>query len=192
MTDLPNGKPIIMFASRLIKDKGIYEFVNAAKDLVISENNALRFVIVGDIDPDNKSSLSKHELQSWVDEGVIEHWGFQTDMFDVLSKASLVVLPSYREGLPKVLIEAAACGRAVLTTDVPGCRDAIIPNITGRLVPVRDASALKAEIKHLISDRGLLTKMGVEGSKLAVQNFDLRFVIEKHLNLYQSLIRNIS
>ena len=113
-------------------------------------------------------------------------------MFDVLSKASLVVLPSYREGLPKVLIEAAACGRAVLTTDVPGCRDAITPNITGRLVPVRDASALKAELKHLISDRGLLTKMGVEGRKLAVENFDLSFVIQKHLNLYQSLIRNIS
>ena len=192
VTDLPNGKPIIMFASRLIKDKGIYEFVNAAKDLVISENNALRFVIVGDIDPENKSSLSKQELQSWVDEGVIEHWGFQTDMFDVLSKASLVVLPSYREGLPKVLIEAAACGRAVLTTDVPGCRDAIIPNITGRLVPVRDASALKAEIKQLINDRGLLTKMGIEGRKLAVEKFDLSFVIEKHLNIYQSLIRNIS
>ena len=192
VTDLPNGKPIIMFASRLIKDKGIYEFVNAAKDLVISENNALRFVIVGDIDPENQSSLSKQELQNWVDEGVIEHWGFQTDMFDVLSKASLVVLPSYREGLPKVLIEAAACGRAVLTTDVPGCRDAIIPNITGRLVPVRDASALKAEIKRLINDKELLTKMGFEGRKLAVENFDLSFVIEKHLNLYQSLIRNIS
>lgn len=192
VTDLPDGKPIVMFPSRLIKDKGIYEFVNAAKDLVLSENNSLRFVIVGDIDPENQSSLSYQELQNWVNEGFIEHWGFQTDMFDVLSKASLVVLPSYREGLPKVLIEAAACGRAVLTTDVPGCRDAIIPNVTGRLVPVRDVSALKAEIKHLINNRELLKKMGVAGRKLAVENFNLSFVIEKHLNIYQSLTKNIS
>ena len=94
--------------------------------------------------------------------------------------------------MPKVLIEAAACGRAVLTTDVPGCRDAIIPNVTGKLVPVRDTPALKDEIRNLINDRRLLRKMGVAGRKLAIENFDLNFVVEKHLTIYQSLIRNIT
>ena len=192
VTDLPAGKPIIMFPSRLLRDKGVYEFVNAARELMLSENDPPRFVIVGDIDPENQSSLTDKEVKNWVNEGVIEHWGFQTDMFEVLSQASLVVLPSYREGLPKVLIEAAACGRAVLTTDVPGCRDAIIPNVTGKLVPVRDTPALKDEIRNLINDRRLLRKMGVAGRKLAIENFDLNFVVEKHLTIYQSLIRNIT
>ena len=109
-------------------------------------------------------------------------------MFDVLSKASLVVLPSYREGLPKVLIEAAACGRAVLTTDVPGCRDAIIPNITGLLVPVKDHQKLANALEWLIKNPQERVAMGKAGRKFAEKEFPIEKIVQSHIDIYQELI----
>jgi len=106
----------------------------------------------------------------------------------VLASAYAVVLPSYREGLPKVLLEAAACGRAVVTTDVPGCRDAIEPGVTGVLVPVRDAVALAEAIKALVSDRARCQAMGEAGRALAERAFDVREVVAAHLRLYDELV----
>lgn len=127
---LPEGEPIVLLAARLLVDKGVREFVEAAR-ILKPRSCPARFVLVGTVDLANPASLAQPEVDSWVKEGVVDWWGHRSDMPKVLSSAHIVVLPSYREGMPKVLLEAAACGRAVITTDVPGCRDAIDPGVTG-------------------------------------------------------------
>ena len=111
-----------------------------------------------------------------------------SDMPQVIASSSVVVLPSYREGLPKVLLEAAAGGRAVITTDVPGCRDAIEPGVTGLLVPVRDAKSLALAIEQLLANPEQRMAMGLAGRRLAEIEFDVRAVIGKHLAIYRRLL----
>lgn len=180
---LPDGPPRVVMASRLLKDKGVLEFVDAAR--LLHGYRSVRFVLVGDVDPGNPTSLGRDEVQSWVDDGVIEWWGQRTDMPAVLAMAHIVVLPSYREGLPKGLIEAAASGRAVVTTDVPGCRDAIDPGVSGLLVQVRDAQALAQGIRTLLDDPAKVKAMGAAGRRLAEEAFDVSEVIRHHLALYR-------
>ncbi|MCD5971709.1 glycosyltransferase family 4 protein [Pseudomonas sp. CDFA 550] len=180
---LPETPPIVMMAARLLKDKGVYEFISAAR--LLKGYKAARFVMVGGVDGGNPTSLKHEELEGWLNEGVIEWWGARTDMHVVLPKAHIVVLPSYREGLPKVLVEAAACGRAVVTTNVPGCRDAIEPGVSGLLVDVCDAKALAHGIKVLLDDEEQLKAMGVAGRRLAETTFDLREIVAQHLKIYQ-------
>jgi len=184
---LPPGVPVVLLAARLLADKGVREFVQAAR-LLKQQGVSARFCLVGSVDPANPASLTDAELTQWVNEGVVELWGQRSDMPEVLSSAHLVVLPSYREGLPKVLLEAAACGRAVVTTDVPGCRDAIDPGITGVLVPVRNAEVLAEAIKDLINDPTRCQTMGNAGRALAERAFDVRQVVAAHLRIYQELI----
>lgn len=147
-----------------------------------------RFCLVGAVDPANPSSLTNAELAEWAREGVVELWGNRSDMPEVLKEAYLVVLSSYREGLPKVLLEAAPCGRAVITTEVQGCRDAIVSGDTGILVPVRDAEALARAIGELIKDPIRCQAMGIAGRALAEREFDIRQVVAAHLRIYQELI----
>jgi glycosyltransferase involved in cell wall biosynthesis len=109
----------------------------------------------------------------------------------LLSGVNVVVLPSYREGLPRVLEEAAACGRAIVTTDVPGCRDAIEPGITGLLVPVRDAPALAQAIRQLVEDRALRQRMGAAGRQLAERSYSVENIVAAHLNLYRELLKSV-
>ena len=144
--------------------------------------------MVGEPDPDNPSSIHPSQIKDWADKGIIEFWGHSDNMQDILSQASIIVLPSYREGFPKVLIEAAACGRAVVTTDVAGCRDAIYNGITGVLVPVRDARALAKAISGLIASPENYKKMGIEGRKLAVEQFDEKQVVKKHYEIYSKFL----
>lgn len=114
----PEGKKVIMFLARLLKDKGLIEFCEAARKL---KNSGFigRFVLVGDIDLDNPNSITQSELSYYTDAEIVEHWGYSNDVANTIAKSHIMVLPSYREGLPKSLLEAAACGRAVITTDVP-------------------------------------------------------------------------
>lgn len=186
-TPLPPGVPVVVLAARLLADKGVREFVQAAR-LLRQQGVAARFCLVGAVDPANPASLTDAELAQWASEGVVELWGQRSDMPEVLGAAHVVVLPSYREGLPKVLLEAAACGRAVVTTDVPGCRDAIDPGVTGVLVPVRNAAALADAIKGVISDPARCRAMGDAGRALAESAFDVRQVVAAHLRIYQELI----
>ncbi|MFZ2854885.1 MAG: glycosyltransferase family 4 protein [Rhodocyclaceae bacterium] len=188
----PQGVPLVVLAARLLGDKGVREFAQAARLLRQPGNSprcgVVRFVLVGGPDPANPSSLSEAELAAWVQEGVLERWGQRADMPQVFAAAQLVVLPSYREGFPKVLIEAAACGRAVVTTDVPGCRDAIEADVTGLLVPAYDARALADAIKRLLDDPQRCQAMGQAGRALAERVFDVRQVVAAHLHIYQELI----
>ena len=186
-TPLPPGLPVVLLAARLLADKGVREFVQAAR-LLKQQGVSAKFCLVGSVDRANPASLTDAELTQWANEGLVELWGQRSDMPEVLTAAHLVVLPSYREGLPKVLLEAAACGRAVVTTDVPGCRDAIDPGVTGVLVPVRNAEALADAIEGLINAPVRCQAMGNAGRALAERAFDVRQVVAAHLRIYQELI----
>ena len=189
---LPINERIVMLAARLLLDKGVLQFVEAARILrsrCRGSTPVFRFVLVGEPDMANPTSVTTSQLKAWVDEGVIEHWGHRSDMPEVLSAASIVTLPSYYgEGLPKVLIEAAACGRAVITTDHPGCRDAIEPGVSGVLVPVRDARALADAIQDLLAHPDKSAAMGRAGRDLAERAFDVNQVVAAHLQIYEELM----
>jgi glycosyltransferase involved in cell wall biosynthesis len=187
-----HNERIVLLAARLLLDKGVSEFVEAARilrPLYSCSNTAVRFVLVGEPDTANPTSVTPAQLKAWVHEGAIENWGHRKNMPDVLSAASIVTLPSYYgEGLPKVLIEAAACGRAVVTTDHPGCRDAIEPGLSGFLVPVRNAQALAKAIKYLLDNPVKCESMGLAGRDLAERVFDVKQVVASHLQIYEELI----
>ncbi|MEZ5552630.1 MAG: glycosyltransferase family 4 protein [Pseudomonadales bacterium] len=174
----------VILAARLLVDKGIREFVEAGA-IVRRTHPQTRFVLVGGIDPGNPAAIPEHQITRWVDAGVVEWWGHRSDMPEVLSAARIVVLPSYREGMPKILAEAAAMGIAIVTTDVPGCRDSIIPEETGLLVPPRDSESLAAAISALLEDPIRARQMGVAGRRLAEAEFSVERIVDLNLALYR-------
>ena len=179
--------PIVLMASRMLQDKGVIEFIKAARYVKTIIPTA-RFVLAGMIDKDNPTAVSEEFLISHEKEGHIEFWGHQENVSKLLQLSSLVVLPSYREGMPKILLEAAAAGRAVITTDVPGCRDAILENITGLLVKPKNYKSLADSIIYLLNEPSVRTNMGLEGRKLAFKKFNIEDVVSKHLRCYQELL----
>ncbi|MDR1350401.1 MAG: glycosyltransferase family 4 protein [Zoogloeaceae bacterium] len=189
-TPLPDDDaPIVLLPARLLKSKGVPEFVDAARQLR-ARGVMARFVLAGAPDAGNPDTVTEEAIAAWVAQGLVEHWGYCADMPRVFAQSSLVILPSfYPEGLPKTLIEAQACGRAIVTTECPGCRDAIVPDETGLLVPPRDAGALADAIERLLRDRQRLRDMGRAGRALAESRFDVRHVVERHLEIYQSLMQ---
>jgi glycosyltransferase involved in cell wall biosynthesis len=177
----------VSMACRLLKDKGVFEYVEAAKILKQKLPN-IEFELYGDIDIHNPASLTNDDIEKIKQDDFVKVFGFCNDIASIFSKSNIIVLPSYREGLPKVLIEAAACGRAVVTTDVPGCRDAIESEITGLLCKVRDSKSLAQMIEKLILDNILRNNMGKAGRKLAEKEFDIKKVVKKHFEIYEGKI----
>lgn len=182
----PEDPPLVVMPARMLIDKGAMEFVEAA-GMLRNRRITARFAYLGDPDPANPACVPEAQQAAWQAAGVVEFWGHRADIPEVLARASLVVLPSYREGLPKALIEAAAAGRAVVTTDVPGCRDAIEPGETGLLVPVRDAAALADVMEALLTNPDRRTKMGRAGRALAERAFRAEAVAARHLEIYDRL-----
>ena len=189
MTDeVETEAPVVVMAARLLRDKGVYEFINAAR-ILKRRNVRSRFLLAGDPDPGNPSSVNNADLEKWRAEGNVEILGFRGDVATIFAMSHIVVLPSsYGEGIPKVLIEAAACGRAVVTTDIPGGREAIEPGKSGLLVPPRDADALADAIQLLIENQDLRRQMGRAGRELAKQRFRIEEVIAQHLSIYDALL----
>jgi glycosyltransferase involved in cell wall biosynthesis len=181
----PTGTPVVMLASRILRDKGVLEFIDAAKQLV-SESVAARFVLVGAPDPENPASISPAQLKDLIGDAV-EWWGPRDDMPRVLTAASVVCLPSYREGLPKILLEAAACGRPIVATDVPGCREVVMNGESGLLVPARDAGALATAIKTLLGDSSMRSAMGARGRQLAEDEFSVERIAEETIRVYHEV-----
>jgi glycosyltransferase involved in cell wall biosynthesis len=178
-----NDKPVVAFASRFLKEKGIEIFADVARQL-LHEGVAARFVLVGSIDPGNPSSISEAQVLEWTSEG-IENWGFRHDMSQVFQSCHLVCLPTYRrEGIPKVLIEAAASGRPIVTFDVPGCREIVRDGVSGIVVAPKDVNALKAAVRRILEDPQLRRRMGVEGRKHMESMFSLDHVIRQTLDTY--------
>ncbi|QQE64614.1 glycosyl transferase family 1 [Leptolyngbya sp. BL0902] len=187
----PTGKPIVMLASRMLMSKGVQEFVEAARYLSQEKEVDARFVLVGSPDPYNPTSLTEEQLIHWQQESIIEWWGHRTDMAATINEAHIIVLPSsYGEGLPKVLIEAAACGRPIVTTNIPGCRDAIEANVTGFLVPVKDVDALAAAMESLILDPQQRASMGQAGRQRAEAYFAIEDIVAAHLRIYSEMYRS--
>jgi glycosyltransferase involved in cell wall biosynthesis len=181
----PSGAPIVMLPSRLLWNKGVAEFV-AAAELLVSTGIHARFVLVGDTDEGSPSAIPRSQLAEWNDSGSIEWWGKMSNMQEVLPRASIICLPSYREGIPKVLIEAAACGRPIVTTDVPGCRDVVQHYVNGMLVPPNNVDVLALTIRVLLGNSDLRARMGDAGRKVAA-HFSQDVVIEKTLARYDLL-----
>ncbi|PSL12937.1 glycosyltransferase involved in cell wall biosynthesis [Marinobacterium halophilum] len=180
----PVGTPVVVMAARLLKDKGTLDYIEASR-LLHQRGTDLKMRLIGSPDPGNPTTVTQHELDAWACEGTVELLGYRKDIADQYAAANVVCLPSYREGLPKSLIEAAACGRAVVTTDVPGCRDAIIPDVTGLLVPIRNASLLADAIQKLVEEPELRERMGRAGRRLAEDAFTIENIVAQHMSIYQ-------
>ncbi|MES1935622.1 glycosyltransferase family 4 protein [Salinisphaera hydrothermalis] len=184
----PQGTPVVVMAARLLRDKGVYEFVEAAR-LLRSRGVSVTMRLIGSPDPGNPTSVTQAELEAWEAEKVVELPGYRADIAQQYASANVVCLPSfYGEGLPKTLVEAAACGRAVVTTDHPGCRDAIRADESGLLVPVRDTSALADAIQALVQDPEQRMRMGAAGRRLAEEAFAVENIAEQHLAIYRELL----
>lgn len=186
-TPEPEGAPLAIIPARFLFDKGIGEFVEAAR-ILRRDGVAARFVLLGEPDRKNPEAIDEATLQRWKAEGVVEIWPWRDDVHVALSESHLVCLPSYGEGLPKTLLEAAAAGRPIVTTDVPGCREVVRDGDNGFLVPARDAVALAAAMRKLLVDPALRERMGARGRARAVREFSSAHVAEQTLELYESLL----
>jgi glycosyltransferase involved in cell wall biosynthesis len=183
------GAPVVMMASRLLWDKGVGEFVEAALVLRSRYPN-VRFVLVGDPDLGNPHTIPQDRIAQWVGDGAVEWWGHRADMERVLQEATIVVLPSYREGLPKVLLEAASCGNPLVATDVPGCREIVRHGSNGLLVPPRDSGALSKAIARLLDEPGTRMRMGHAGRALVESQFSLDRVVKETMAVYERALQD--
>ena len=186
---MPSGPPVVLFPARMLWHKGVQEFVDAAR-MVKKRGSDARFVMVGNTDADNPAGVSAEQLKQWEREDVIEWWGYQEHMPDVFAQSHVVCLPSkYREGVPKVLIEAASCGRPILSTDMPGCREIVQNGENGILVPPADGEAVADAIIHLLEDADLRKKMGHRGRELVQKEFSVDHVVERTVDVYREVLR---
>jgi glycosyltransferase involved in cell wall biosynthesis len=183
----PTGPVVVAMVSRMLWDKGVGELVEAAR-LVRSEIHDVVIRLVGPMDPANPSCIPESTLKDWVREGVVEWTGGTREVPSVWADAHICVLPSYREGLPKSLLEAAACGRPLIATDVPGCRDVVVHEETGLLVPPRDPNSLARAIIRLARDPRLRTHLGNAARGRVEQHFSVGKVVEQTLAFYRSIL----
>jgi len=176
----------VMLVARMLFDKGVLEFVEAAR-LLREKGQKARFVLVGNPDLENRGSVSLTKLEEWQRDGLVEWWGHSDDVAGCYNQAAIACLPSYREGLPKSLLEAAACGLPIVTTDVPGCREVVNHEDNGLLVPVKSSHALADALERLLIDPALRDRMGKRSREIAENEFDVEHVITKTLEVYREL-----
>ena len=183
----PGGRPRVVLPARMLRDKGVVEFARAA-ELLRSRGIAATFLLAGMLDEANPAGLSKHELRQLLHGTGVEWLGHVADMPTLLKSVHVVCLPSYREGLPKALIEACAAGRAIVATDVPGCREVVNHELNGLLVRPRDTGALADALQRLLSDPTLRIKMGTAGRRKAEAEFDVAAVVRATLDVYRKIL----
>ena len=183
----PNSVPLTILPARMIWDKGIREFVEAAR-MIHESGVKARFALIGNNDNGNPTCIPFDQLTQWQKEGNVERWGWQDDVPTVISMSHIVCLPSYREGLPKILIEAASCGRPIVTTDVPGCREVVKDDCNGYLVPAKNAKALKDALLEADQRPGKTTGNGKGFREFAVEKFSNEIVNDSIYSVYQKAI----
>ncbi len=186
-TPEPEGWPVVSLVSRMLWDKGVSEFVEAAR-LLRERGVQARFQLVGNPDPGNPSSVPKRTLEQWDAHGFVEWIGYRADVPKVYRKSHIACLPSYREGLPKTLLEAAAAQRPIVTTNIPGCRQVVRHEVNGLLVPPKDAVALADALQQLIASKPMREKMGRAGRCMVERSFTLDKVNSEYLKLYERLL----
>jgi glycosyltransferase involved in cell wall biosynthesis len=180
-------KSVVLLPARMLKDKGVLEFVEAARQLRAVAPD-WQFILAGAAGYDNPTAISEVDLHQWEAAGIVKWLGHVDNMLPLFQDASIVCLPSYREGMPKALLEAAAAGCAVVTTDVPGCREAIVSGVTGDLVPVRNSDALADTLLSLMNDVQRRKKYGEKGQERAKSLFSVDSVVSQTLRIYEGFI----
>jgi len=180
---LKESQLTFLMVSRLLKDKGVYEFVEAAS-LVKEHYPKARFQLLGRRDVRNPNVVPESDLKSWDNQGLVSCLGEVSDVRPMMEKSDVVVLPSYREGIPRALLEAAAMAKPIITTDAVGCREVVDDEINGLLVPVKDAPALARAMERMINDPEMRKRMGKAGRKKVEREFDEKIVIQKILEVY--------
>jgi len=184
------GDPLAILPARLLWDKGVGEFVAAAR-ILREQGVSAHFALVGDTDDGNLASVSTVQLKQWVEAGVIEWWGWQDNMAQVYSVSHIVCLPTYyREGVPKSLVEAAACGRPLIATDIPGCREVVRDGENGYLVPPRNIIALAAALRKLIESPSLRATMGARSRERVLLEFSTSIILSQILDVYHIVLEN--
>lgn len=183
-----DGLPLVVLASRMLSYKGIAEFVHAAEKLKVGGVQA-RFILVGRTDLENPTAIPAAQLEEWNRQGHVEWWGHRDDMPEILGRSAIVCLPTYYgEGLPKVLLEAAACGKPIVTTDLRGCREICRDGVNGLLVPPRDSDALAATLLTLLENPELRQQFGWRGRQIVLDEFTCEQVASQTVDLYRSLL----
>ncbi|HET8797939.1 MAG TPA: glycosyltransferase family 4 protein [Thermoanaerobaculia bacterium] len=180
--------PVIAFVGRLLTTKGVRELVEASR-LLRKEGVRARFVLAGEIDESGGLAISRDDLAAWEREGLVEYLGYFRDPRPVYAMADIVALPSYREGMPKSLLEAASCALPLVTSDTPGCRDVVRDGVNGFVVPVRDAKALAGALATLVRDAALRGEMGRRGRERILAELSIEKVIGATLDVYAELLR---
>ncbi len=184
-----SGVPIVLLASRMLWDKGVGEFVEAA-GILKRAGVAARFILAGEGDDENPASIHVGQLEAWHEQGHVEWWGNCSNMPAVFAESHIICLPTtYGEGVPKVLIEAASCGRPIVATDVPGCREIVMDGENGLLVPIKDVDALAHAIRKLLDSPDLRLRMGLAGRQLVKEKFSLASVLSETLDVYESMVQ---
>ena len=179
--------PQVVLMARMLWDKGVGEFVQAAK-LLLARNISANLILIGGIDTENPTAISAEQLKIWQEEGIIKWWGRRDDIPEILQQSTIACLPSYGEGLPRSLLEAASAGLPIVATDVPGCREAVINGENGYLVPPRNPTALADAIEKLLNDESLRRDMGVKSRALAEREFAVNKINNETISLYQHIL----
>lgn len=182
----PRDIPTVLMAARLLWDKGLAEFVEAAS-MIHGEGVAANFLVAGEPDPSNPSAIPERVLGEWRARGVVNFLGYRDDMPDLLRQSDVAVLPSYHEGFPRFLLEAGATGLPLVAADNAGCRMIVRDGVNGAVVPVADSARLAEEIKRLIADPGLRTRYGEASRRMALAEFSEQRIVEAHFDLYEKL-----
>jgi len=183
----PAGSKIVVLIARMLRDKGVFEFVESARMIKRTHSTTL-FWLIGDADPGNPASLTTQQLQAWNDEGIVEWLGYRTDVADLLTQVHVVCLPSYREGFGKVFVEAGAALRAVVATDVPGCREAVEHQVNGLLVEPKNSVALATALIEVLDNDELRLRLAKEGRRRAEFEFSSATVNAQTLDVYQQVL----
>lgn len=180
------SRKCVLFASRLLREKGLVELLEAAR-LLREKGIDADFLVAGEIYPENPSSFTAADIIAMQGQGLLNFLGHVDDIRSLLARCDLVVLPSYREGTPRILIEAAAMGKPIVATDIAGCRGLVVDGVNGLLVPVKDVPALARSLEKLLSDSGLLARFGLAGRQIVLESFDEKRVIERTIAVYQAV-----
>jgi glycosyltransferase involved in cell wall biosynthesis len=183
----PSGIPLVVLPARLLWSKGVGDFVTAASSLKKKGIKA-RFILVGDQDLHNPECIPQSQIDTWREEGTVEVWGFRNDMPLVMNQAAIVCLPSYSEGLPKSLLEAASCSRPIIAYDIPGCREIVVNEDNGFLVPLKNQLFLETMLERLINDPALRVKMGKSGRLKVINQFSQELIAAETLKVWDEVL----
>lgn len=183
----PEGNPIVLYAGRMLWSKGVGDLA-AAVPMLRERGHQFKVVLIGHSDADNPEAIPPEQLRTWEAEGLVEWWGRRDDVSEIMANSHVVVLASEREGVPKVLLEAAGAGKPLVATDVPGCREVVEPGQNGFLVPVHAPAALADALERLISNPELRVRMGAASRRKAEQEFSEERVVGETLALYDRIL----